>query len=109
MSPKFCAGGSAGRGHHLEHTMSFQLHARSPHGMNAVRSNSSRALTGATGETVQLAPASTANLAAGDGAAAAPAAAGAQPQIESGRAGGRICLNPKLPKSEADTVGVAYT
>ena len=46
--------------------------------------------------TVQLAPASTANLAAGDGAAAAPAAAGAQPQIEPGRAGGRICVKPKL-------------
>ena len=84
--------------------MSFQLHTRSPYGMNAVRLNSSRPLTAATGETVQLAPASTANLAAGDGAAAALAAAGAQPQIEPGRAGGRICLIPKLHNSEADTV-----
>ena len=75
--------------------------------MNAVRSNSSRPLTGATGETVQLAPASTANLAAGDGAAAAPAAAGAQPQIEPGRASGRICVKPKLRKIEADTVSVS--
>jgi len=53
---------------------------------------------------VQVAPASTANLAAGDGAAAAPAAAGARPQIETGRAGGRICVKPKLRKIEADTV-----
>ena len=72
--------------------------------MNAVRSNSSRPLTGTTRESVQVAPASTANLAAGDGAAAAPAAAGAQPQIEPGRASGRICVKPKLRKIEADTV-----
>ena len=72
--------------------------------MNAVRSNSSRPLTAATGESVQVAPASTANLAAGDGAAAAPAAAGVQPQIEPGRAGGRIRPHSKLPKLEAVTV-----
>ena len=72
--------------------------------MNAVRSNSSRPLTAATRETVQLAPVSIANLASGDGAAAAQAAAGAQPQIEPGRAGGRICPHSKLPKIEAVTV-----
>ena len=105
-SPKFYAGGSAGRGHHAKHTMSFQLHVRSPYGKNAVRSNSSRPLTAATGESVQVAPASTANLAAGDGAAAAPAAAGAQPQVESGHASGRICVKPKLRKIEADTVHI---